>query len=181
VVSVKNPNLFPKPKPKNAKAPIASGKRVKVLHLSDFHLDPRYYVSSEANCTGGLCCRTNAHDPNLPMGQVSIPAPLYGAFKCDIPYYLGLAALQSIGPLTGTDKRHPFGWSIYTGDLVSHESQNELSRAYTEYAEFSIYDMFKKYITGPVFAVLGNHDSNPEAIDGPQSSWSVWSAVQLEL
>ena len=30
--------LFPKPKPRHAKAPKASGKRVKVLHLSDFHL-----------------------------------------------------------------------------------------------------------------------------------------------
>ena len=29
--------------------------------------------------------------------------------------------------------------------------------------------MFKSYITGPVFAVLGNHDSNPSAIDGPHS------------
>ena len=31
-------SLFPKPKPANATAPCASGKRVKVLHLSDFHL-----------------------------------------------------------------------------------------------------------------------------------------------
>ena len=30
--------LFPKPKPKHARAPKASGQRVKVLHLSDFHL-----------------------------------------------------------------------------------------------------------------------------------------------
>ena len=34
--------LFPKPKPKHARTPKASGKRVKVLKLSDFHLDPRY-------------------------------------------------------------------------------------------------------------------------------------------
>ena len=29
--------------------------------------------------------------------------------------------------------------------------------------------MLKSYISGPVYAVLGNHDSNPEAIDGPHS------------
>jgi hypothetical protein len=34
-------SLFPKPKPVNARAPCKSGKRVKVLHMSDFHLDPR--------------------------------------------------------------------------------------------------------------------------------------------
>ena len=92
------------------------------------------------------------------------------AYRCDTPYYLGLAALQSIASLTGTGnvKSSP-AWTIYTGDLVSHDSQNQLSRAYIEYTETSIYQMLKSYITGPVFAVLGNHDSNPSAIDGPHS------------
>jgi len=161
--------LFPKPKPANASKPAASGERVKVLHLSDFHIDPRYSVGSEANCTGGLCCRTNVHASGASVGQVSLPAPLYGAFKCDTPYYLGLAALQAIAPLTGTSGPNSAAWTIYTGDLVSHDSQNQLSRAYTEYAETSVYDLFKEYIGSPVFPVLGNHDSNPEAIDAPHS------------
>ena len=161
--------LFPKPKPANACAPVASGKRVKVLHLSDFHLDPRYSAASEANCSSGLCCRTNVHATNASIGQIEVPAPLYGAYKCDTPYYLGLAALQAIGPLTGTHGNSSVAWTVYTGDLVSHDSQNQLSRAYTEYAETSVYDLFKEYIGSPVFPVLGNHDSNPEAIDAPHS------------
>ncbi|KAL8827020.1 MAG: hypothetical protein Q9170_007178 [Blastenia crenularia] len=161
--------LFPKPKPENATAPQPSGKRVKVLHLSDFHLDPRYVVGSEANCSSGLCCRPGVHATGLTLPQIQVPAPLYGAFRCDTPYYLGLAALQSIGPLTNTSADDPFAWSIYTGDLVSHDTQNQLSRAYVEYTEYSIYNMFKAYIGSPVFAVLGNHDSNPEAIDAPHS------------
>ena len=158
--------LFPKPKPKGARAPKSSGKRVKVLHLSDFHLDPRYSASSEANCSSGLCCRTNVRAAGF-TGKVVVPAPLYGSFKCDTPYYLGLAALQAIAPLTGTHGNSSVAWTIYTGDLVSHDSQNQLSRAYTEYAEVSVYDLFKEYIGSPVFPVLGNHDSNPEAIDAP--------------
>ncbi|KAL8947285.1 MAG: hypothetical protein Q9222_006413 [Ikaeria aurantiellina] len=161
--------LFPKPKPANATAPKPSGERVKVLHLSDFHLDPRYAVASEANCSSGLCCRPGVHAAGVTLPQIQLPAPLYGAYRCDTPYYLGLAALQSIGPLSNTSSANPFAWSIYTGDLVSHDSQNQLSRAYVEYAEYSIYDMFKAYIGSPVFAVLGNHDSNPEAIDAPYS------------
>lgn len=160
-------NLFPKPKPANAKAPAASGKRVKVLHLSDFHLDPRYAVKSEANCTAGLCCRTNVHASGLTLPQIELPAPLYGAYQCDTPYYLALAALQSIGPLTGT--KGNFAWTVYTGDLVSHDTQNQLSREYVEYAEYSVYELFKEYIGSPVFPVLGNHDTNPEAIDAPHS------------
>lgn len=162
---------FPKPKPADcdSRTPKASGKRVKVLHLSDFHLDPRYKVSSEGNCSSGLCCRSNNPNTNLPLGQISYPAPPFGYFKCDTPYDLGLAALQAVGPLTGTSQGEPLAWTIYTGDLVSHDPQSELSRAYVEYAEDSIYHMLKKFLTGPVFPVLGNHDTNPEAIDAPHS------------
>jgi hypothetical protein len=70
--------LFPKPKPANAKAPKASGKRVKVLHLSDFHLDPRYQVASEANCSSSLCCR---YSGTAATSQAVFPAPLYGAYR----------------------------------------------------------------------------------------------------
>jgi hypothetical protein len=162
---------FPKPKPADceARVPKPSGKKVKVLQLSDFHLDPRYKVGAEGNCTSGLCCRSDAKNEDIKSGSISLPAPLYGTFECDTPYDLGLAALQAVGPLTGTSKDDPLAWTIYTGDLVSHESQEQLSRLYTEYAEYSIYYMFKEYLHTPVFPVLGNHDTNPEAIDAPHS------------
>lgn len=112
--------------------------------MSDFHLDPRYKVGSEGNCTSGLCCRSNVENSDVRDGQISFPAPTYGYFECDTPYDLGLAALAAVGPLTGTSKENPLAWTIYTGDLVSHDPQTELSRAYTEYAEVSVYNyMFK--------------------------------------
>lgn len=162
---------FPKPKPDDchSRVPKDSGKRVKVAHLSDFHLDPRYKVGSEGNCTSGLCCRSNVNNSDIAAGDISYPAPLYGYYECDTPYDLGLSALQAVGPLTGTSKDNPLAWTIYTGDLVSHDPLYELSRLYTEYAETSIYDMLKSYLTGPVFPVLGNHDTNPEAINAPHS------------
>lgn len=70
--------LFPKPKPANVKAPKPSGKRVKVLHMSDMHLDPRYQVASEANCSSNLCCRYSA---TAVTSQAVFPAPLYGAYR----------------------------------------------------------------------------------------------------
>lgn len=106
----------------------------------------------------------------LPTGQISLASPLYGAFKCDAPYDLVLASLESIAPLTGTSEKDPFGFVVYTGDLVSHESQSELSRAYVEYTELSVYSLLKKYMNKvPVFAALGNHDTNPEAITAPHA------------
>ncbi|OQN98681.1 hypothetical protein B0A48_15347 [Cryoendolithus antarcticus] len=162
-------SYFPSPKPTNPKVWKPSGKRVKVLHMSDFHIDPRYKVGAEGNCSSSLCCRGNNPNTALPVGQIGMPAPPFGAYKCDTPYDLGLAALQSVATLTGTSKHDPLAWTIYTGDLVAHDPQSQLSRAFTEYAEESVYSMFEKYLTGPVFPVLGNHDSNPEAIDAPHS------------
>lgn len=115
---------FPKPKPKNAVAPPSNGGRVKVLHLSDFHLDPRYGPGAEANCSS-FCCRYNTQNSASPNATL-LPAPLYGSFLCDTPYFLGTSALQAVGPLTGTNASHPFAWSIYTGDLVSHDNQNQV-------------------------------------------------------
>jgi hypothetical protein len=167
-----NASAYFGPKPDKVTAPPPSGKRVKVWHGSDFHIDPRYAVGSEANCTDGLCCRLGAESKSE---ELEIAAPLYGAYLCDSPYFLITAGLQSISPLTGTTHNNKsdddqFAWSIYTGDLVSHDQQNQLSRNYTSYAETSMYHMFKSYIpSGPIFAVLGNHDSNPEAIDAPHS------------
>ncbi len=79
-------NLFSKPKPANATAPNPSGKRVKVLHLSDFHLDPRYQVASEANCSSGLCCRYSS----AATSQAIFPAPLYGAYKYVVVWIIAI-------------------------------------------------------------------------------------------
>ncbi|KAI1873910.1 uncharacterized protein JN550_003179 [Neoarthrinium moseri] len=159
--------VFPKPKPLNATRPSQSGQKVKVLHMSDLHLDPRYEAGSEGNCTSSMCCRHAAAPANSTTAQVQMPAPLYGYYKCDSPYYLALAALQSIGPLTGTSKENPAAFALYTGDLVAHDSQNQRSRDYVEDIELSIWHMFKSYIGGPVYAALGNHDTNPDNLDVP--------------
>ena len=49
---------------------------------------------------------------------------------------------------------------------VAHDPQNALSRALVKYTESAVFELFKHYIGSPVFAVLGNHDTNPVAIDG---------------
>ncbi|KAJ5540299.1 hypothetical protein N7513_008631 [Penicillium frequentans] len=181
---------FSKPKPANPHVPKASGERVKVLHMSDFHLDARYAVSSEANCSSYLCCRSDNYNEHS-EDKVLVPATPYGNFRCDTPYDLGLAALQAVGPLTGTGKDHcdeNLAWTIYTGDLQSHDPELQISHEYLEYTETSIFQMFKEYLTGPVFVTLGNHDSAPSNIDSPhnlpgrlgeQSSWNYEHVARL--
>ncbi|KAI0778609.1 sphingomyelin phosphodiesterase [Trametes elegans] len=160
---------FAKPKPNPlpaAKKP--SGKRIKVLHLSDMHIDPRYANGAEANCTSGLCCREINHNRASPNVTV-FPAPRFGAYLCDSPFSLITAALQAIPVLAGTE-RSGFDFTVYTGDLVSHDSENQLSRDYVRYTEVVLYDLLKRTLgSGPVYAALGNHDSYNQAQDAPHS------------
>lgn len=185
-------HLFPKPKPAIARAPAASGKRIKVLHMSDFHLDARYAVDSEASCSASLCCRAdNANGGS--DGDPILPANPYGSFKCDTPYDLALAALQAVSPLTGTAKgpdHDSLAFTLYTGDLQSHDPDLQNSREYLEYVQTSVFGMFKHYLTGPVFVTLGNHDSSPANIAAPyhlpgrlgeQSSWNYEHVAGLWL
>lgn len=41
---------------------------------------------------------------------------------------LGLATLQAIPVLTGVTEKDGFDFTVYTGDLVSHDAENQLSR-----------------------------------------------------
>ena len=80
-------------------------------------------------------------------------------------------------------------FTIFTGDITSHDNDNQLSRAYVEYVQSAVYSLFKAYLAGPVYAVLvclvsffylllyfsidvlykGNHDTWPQAFDAPHS------------
>ncbi|KAK4204228.1 Metallo-dependent phosphatase-like protein [Triangularia verruculosa] len=162
---------FPKPRPNRTKVPVRSGERVKILHLSDLHLDTRYKTGSEANCTTGMCCRISStqFSKNMAPPEISQPAPLFGSYKCDSPYYLALAALQSVEPLTGVSVQEPPAFTLYTGDLVAHEPEVTNGREYVQAAEVAVWEIFKAYIGGPIYAALGNHDSVPTNLESPHS------------
>ncbi|KAI0066506.1 Metallo-dependent phosphatase [Artomyces pyxidatus] len=160
---------FAKPKPNPLPPPkTPSGERAKVLHLSDFHIDPRYATGAEANCTSGLCCRSNNFNAHSPNSSV-LPAPRYGSYLCDTPFSLAAAALESIPVLAGTNGTG-FAWTVFTGDLVAHDAEQQLSRDYIMYTETLLYDLFKRMLGGgPVYAALGNHDSYNQAQDATHS------------
>ncbi|KAG6333055.1 hypothetical protein ID866_6032 [Astraeus odoratus] len=160
---------FSKPKPDPLPPPKKpTGERLKVLHLSDLHIDPRYANGAEANCTTGLCCRENAYNSHSPQTPI-LPAPRFGYFLCDSPYALIAAVLEAIPPLTGTESTG-FNFTLFTGDMVAHDPEYQQSRAYNEYSEVVLFDLFKRMLgPGPVYATLGNHDSYPTDLAAPLS------------
>lgn len=49
---------FPKPKPATAKRPEVSRlKPIRVVHISDMHVDHTYTVGASYNCSKSICCR----------------------------------------------------------------------------------------------------------------------------
>lgn len=162
--------LYFTPKPESAKiAPEPSNHTIDVLHISDWHLDPRYDIGSEGNCSQGLCCRpystntlyhTDVHNP-------SSPASRFGSFYCDSPPDL---ALSSFTEMDHFFNRKDIAFTVFTGDIVSHDNNDQLSRAYVEYSERISYETFKYQMgNSPIYATLGNHDSLPQAYNTPNN------------
>ncbi|EMC96490.1 hypothetical protein BAUCODRAFT_24254 [Baudoinia panamericana UAMH 10762] len=167
VVAINESEWFtPKPASKMV-APPPSGRTVNVLHFSDWHMDPRFDVGSEANCTNGLCCRFDSVNSALhtTTSNASLPASRFGDFLCDTPPDLGLSAFQSMRQNVNFSSV-PF--AIFTGDIVSHDRTNQESQALTSYEEQIAYDTFKAQLGNiPVYATLGNHDSWPSGFNEP--------------
>ncbi|KAF7874876.1 hypothetical protein EAF04_002050 [Stromatinia cepivora] len=159
-----------KPKPANKiVAPQPSNKTINILHLSDWHLDTRYDIGSEANCSQYMCCRPYSTNTvfNTTSTNPSIPASRFGYLYCDSPPDLALSAFSTMDQFIN---RSNVAFTIFTGDIVSHDNDDQISRAYVEYEEMVTYQTFKAQMkNSPIYATLGNHDSLPEALSTPNS------------
>lgn len=158
------------PKPKQAEiAPQLSGETINVLHLSDWHLDPRYDIGSEGNCSQYQCCRPYSTNTDLYTNSknASIPASRFGSFDCDSPPDLALSSFESMPSFFSLSD---LAFTIFTGDIVSHDRDDHLSQAYVSYSEEVTYQVFKTMLGSiPVYATLGNHDTLPIAFNTPDN------------
>ena len=56
-------------------------KTLKVVHMSDPHIDMEYKVGALWKCDGYLCCR----DVNGYPSEKALQAGKWGAYLCDLP------------------------------------------------------------------------------------------------
>lgn len=173
-----SPSMTTKP---STLRPASSGKTpIKVVHISDIHVDLNYTVGASWNCTKNICCRsyTTADEP----GNNVTPAGAYGNVHCDTPLSLEesmYAAIESLVP-----ERQ---FTIFTGDVVEGavwmvtdaEVTNDLNDAYA-----------RMRALGKTYAVTGNHDACPVnsfppadidttistqwAYDAMSANWETW-------
>ena len=137
------------PKPSGLVAPPPSGQVLNVIHLSDTHLDSRYDIGSEANCTAGQCCRPISVNPTLhtTSTNASVPASRFGEFICDTPPDLFISAFLNMPNFVNLST---ISFGIFTGDVVSHDPADQLSGVYNSYEEEVTYATFKAGLGGIV-------------------------------
>lgn len=141
---------------------------LRVLHLTDIHMDTFYAPDTKAVCHEPLCCR--ADDGNI--GPFPSGAGRYGDYRdCDTPIW----TLHGLFTHLQTQQ---FDYILWTGDLPAHNIWNQ-TRADQEQILYNLTALLDKYFPGkPIFPALGNHESSPvnsfppHNIDGGQSiSW----------
>ena len=157
-----------------------SNDTLKVLWTSDIHLDGRYAVGAEAECTYGYCCHSNSFNSSVfahhgyltngttvPPANISTAAPYWGYEGCDAPWSLVASAFETMKQLGG---EQGYDLALYTGDLVNHGETWDESEDLVKYAESALYDMMRRYLGNTtVITAIGNHDSYPTELAAPHS------------
>lgn len=101
------------------------------------------------------------------VSNASVPAPRFGYLYCDAPPDLALSTFSEMDQFVN---RSSIEFTIFTGDIISHDNDDQLSREYIEYEETVTYKTFRAQMGGsPIYATLGNHDSLPEAYNTSNS------------
>ncbi|EJU03163.1 sphingomyelin phosphodiesterase [Dacryopinax primogenitus] len=162
------PEKSPSPKERNSTL-----EPLTIVHLSDWHVDPKYIPGSEVHCTKPLCCRGWNETSNGERIEASVPAPSWGAYTCDAPQKLLVHMLEQVERLLG--KKPDF--AIFTGDVPPHDVW-ETTQYNTTVTETVAFNTMRQILGVPIFPTIGNHETSPSdlfqpasIVDPPDNQW----------
>ena len=125
-----------------------STKLIKILHLTDIHMDLSYQSGSDTKCDEPLCCRKTKNKIES--------AGRWGAYPCDIPLETVNNSLRQI-----SEKSNSIDLWYWTGDIVAHDIW-QYSRETNFRHSSLITQMLQNYSKGKlVIPVIGNHETVP--------------------
>jgi len=153
--------LTPFPKPPLRPIPDASNstmKPIKILQLSDTHIDMLYQEGKDAKCGEPLCCRAGSlrelKKKTIPDHDLS---GFWGDYRdCDIP----LRTLEAL--MVDIKEKHPdIDAVLWTGDIPAHDvwNQTESGQKHLIREVSSLLDKYFGHIN--ILPSLGNHESAP--------------------
>jgi sphingomyelin phosphodiesterase len=129
-------------------APFRAGGPLRILQISDVHVDSMYVVGGNADCADPLCCR------HSDAANASAQASVWGAYTCDLSPAMFVSFQQYASTLQNIDA------VIVTGDLTPHDIWNEtLVEQMTRITAVNAALVKTFANVAPVFIALGNHDT----------------------
>nr|CAB3266404.1 sphingomyelin phosphodiesterase 1 [Phallusia mammillata] len=142
----KNPTL------KSYKTKPREGSPLKVLHISDLHIDLMYEPGSAINCDDPLCCRKGQQVSKKEAGNASY----WGSYGyCDVPYW----TVENM--LSTAAKTQKYDYILWTGDLPAHNVWSQ-KRSSQIYLIKNLTTLLLKYFPDTaIYPALGNHESDP--------------------
>lgn len=161
-------------RPQQSKA----GADVRILILSDIHLDLAYEPGSEVNCNEPLCCRpVYTHWDNL-----TIAAGFWGApAACDLPKWTLEATLEAAKALQPD-------LVLWLGDTSPHDLWNYRPDLQNRDVRL-VADIIREKMEGvPVYPAIGNHECFPSdqfmpgaetgLLESLAEAWSPWLSAE---
>uniref|UniRef100_A0A1I7X4F2 Sphingomyelin phosphodiesterase n=1 Tax=Heterorhabditis bacteriophora TaxID=37862 RepID=A0A1I7X4F2_HETBA len=144
---------------------------IRVLHLTDLHIDKDYTIGMEAHCntsnTLTLCCRPN-QDPDELSSSATVkqPAGYWGTIaQCDAPYWMVDNMLMQI-----TERHKDIDYVMVTGDLESHAIWDYNKRDHADKIR-NISGLLRQYFPNKmVYFAVGNHEGVPCDMFVPHSA-----------
>ncbi|XP_054157328.1 sphingomyelin phosphodiesterase-like [Oppia nitens] len=142
---------LPLPKPKPFTPKTVGTKQLKMLHLTDAHLDLWYTPGSNSRCNEPVCCRSTSPGHNHSAGYWSETS-----YSCDTPLSFAETALEHMSVA-----HRDIDFVIWTGDNIPHDTWNTTEAVNLKHVKYMT-DLVKKAFPGKlVFPSLGNHEPHP--------------------
>mmetsp|Transcript_13976 Transcript_13976/g.39551 ORF Transcript_13976/g.39551 Transcript_13976/m.39551 type:complete len:319 (+) Transcript_13976:168-1124(+) len=143
---------------------------LRILHLTDLHIDLKYTPGSEADCAKPPCCRPNK-DPSVP---VRTPASVVGEYSCDTRFQVLQSALDALKSELRPDA------VVWTGDNAPHHPDTTKEEV-LETIGYVAREIAQRLPGIPVFPSLGNYDFVPIHSDPgpPLNSWLLHPLAEM--
>ncbi|KAK6737109.1 hypothetical protein RB195_019668 [Necator americanus] len=144
----------------------AWNRNLRVLQLSDLHVDFDYKPGSEADCSLPVCCREEIQAPNRAAGYWGTVG------KCDIPYWTFKNMLEHI------NATHEIDYIMLSGDFINHFDWSYTIDEHVSTLR-NISSLVRLYFpTTPTYWAIGNHEGVPVNSFAPHTVekrfWPTW-------
>ena len=139
---------------KEKKKPVKGGEVLRMLQITDLHLDPHYSANCSVSCKKPICCRN--YSDTLITGDLS---GKYGyEAKCDAPMDLFKSFVEDA-------VQRNVDLIIWTGDNAPHDAWVGTQEEIYQMTKDIMNEIDKKFNNGekktPVFYSIGNHEKYP--------------------